>query len=102
MLVEDGDEVEPSQLMDRRIFIDSHALRWADLSDGLLEASRLLRRDVDGNPLCGYLSDRSSADFGLEPDEHFSAPQVVAMARSIRAVVVPMFDADRTVAFCRD
>jgi hypothetical protein len=102
VLVEDGDQVDRGQVVDRRVFIDSHPLRWADVGDGLLQASSLLRQDVHGIPICGYLSDRSSADWAFEPDAHFSTPQVASMAHSIRAVLVPMFDAYRTVAFCRD
>ena len=103
VLVEDGDELGQGRLVvDHRVFIDSHSLRWADVSDGLLQASSLLRQDAHGLPLCGYLSDRCSADLLLEPRTCLSVPQITTIVRSIRAVLVPMINAETTVAFCRE
>jgi hypothetical protein len=101
VLVEDGDCIGEDRAIGHGLFIDTHVLRWADLTDGLLEASSLLRQDAHGLPLCGYLSDRSSADLLLEPGTCLSVPQIKTIVRSIRAVLVPMFDADTAVAFCR-
>lgn len=80
--------------------VGPYMLRWADVGDGLLEASRLFRGLADGTVECGFLSAQSSEELFLEPDEELSAPQVAAIVHSVQAVLVPMFGPGVMVAFC--
>jgi hypothetical protein len=102
VLVEDEIAVRGDSLSGDFACIDHRVVRWADVSDGLLEASRLLRPGGGGVPLCGYLSTSSPTELALSPGSALSAPHVAMLVASIVAVMVPVCETQAQVALCRD
>ncbi|MEP6650818.1 MAG: hypothetical protein ABJA74_13065 [Lapillicoccus sp.] len=77
--------------------VGGSVLRWVDLDASSDRLSWTLRAGSSRFPLNAFVVPEASSDVGLLPGEAVSADVVTAIARSVIAIIVSVFDAEAYV-----